>query len=59
MSGTVATFTLKADSKVSVAKLQTELPKALKASKLAFNGLSMKMARRAEAAYVLQTPGLT
>lgn len=59
MSGTVATFTLKKDAKLDLAKLQTSLPAALKKNKITFNGLTMKTGVRAKAAYVLETPGLT
>ncbi|MEL6428281.1 MAG: hypothetical protein AAFU73_01370 [Planctomycetota bacterium] len=59
MSGTIATFTLKSDAKLDLAKLQKDLPAALKKKKITFNGLSMKTTKRAAAAFVVKTPGLT
>ena len=55
MSGTRATFTLKKEAKVDEKKLK----EALKKSKITFNSLTSRDSKRAKAAYVLATPGLT
>lgn len=55
MSGTRATFTLKEDAKVD----EKALKEAVEKKRLKFVSLTSRETKRAAAAYVAATPGLT
>ncbi len=55
MSGTRATFTLEEDARID----QPALKEALKGKSLELVSLERRESKRAQAAYVIKTPGLT